>query len=66
MKLSDNKKTFEIVALQQHCTTYEVSAETEEEARKKVAEYQAQNWIVNREVLDFKVIYSTEAPEEEF
>ena len=66
MILNDNKKTFEIVALQQHCTTYEVSAETEEEARKKVAEYQAQNWIVNREVLDFKVIYSTEAPEEEF
>ena len=66
MKLSDNKKTFEVVALQQHCTTYEVSAETEEEARKKVAEYQAQNWIINRETLDFKVIYSTEAPEEEF
>ena len=59
MKLSDNKKTFEVVVAYEAYDTYEVEADSEEEARKIVLSGEGD--VTNRDEINFQVIETKEA-----
>ena len=59
MKLSDNKKTFEVVVAYEAYDTYEVEADSEEEAREIVLSVEGD--VTNRDEINFQVIETKEA-----